>query len=121
MFLLDSDAVLRWALGGPFDRKVRSRVARSGAVVSAVSAYELTQKHLAGKVKLPAAITELIHEYAFGALPLKVAHADLAARLPRHHRDPFDRLLIAQAQIEGLTIVSRDGAFDAYDVEVVRY
>ena len=120
-FLLDSDALLRWVSGGRFDRRVRSRVERGGAAVSAVSAFELTQKVALGRIRLPGSIAEAIDAFAFRSLPVTVAHAERAARLPRHHRDPFDRLLIAQAQIESLTIVSGDEAFDAYDVDVVHF
>ncbi len=55
----------------------------------------------------------------FLELPITAAHADAAARLPRHHEDPFDRLLIAQARLEGLVLVSRDGAFAAYGVPLL--
>jgi PIN domain nuclease of toxin-antitoxin system len=88
-------------------------------MVSAVSAFELTQKVVRGRIRLPGSIAEAIDAFSFGSLPVTVAHAELAARLPRHHRDPFDRLLIAQAQIESLTIVTGDEAFQAYDVQVV--
>lgn len=58
-------------------------------------------------------------DYAFSALSVTIEHADAARSLPRHHRDPFDRLLIVQAQLEGLTIVTRDPAFSKYAVPVL--
>lgn len=118
--LLDSNAFLWWMRGDRFDRAARRRVERSGAVVSAISVWELGDKVAAGKLRLPVSVAEAVDMHEFGRLAMTVEHADRAARLPRHHRDPFDRLLIAQAQVERLTIVTRDDAFDAYDVDVVR-
>ena len=120
-FLLDSQALVEWMNKGAFDRGVRRRIERAGAAVSAVSVFELAQKHHAGKLRLPIRVTEAIDEYRFRPLPLSLAHAERAAALPPHHRDPFDRLLIAQAQMESLTVVTRDDAFSRYDVEVVRF
>jgi PIN domain nuclease of toxin-antitoxin system len=59
-------------------------------------------------------------EAGFEPLPVAFAHAELAGALPDHHRDPFDRMLVAQAQIEGLTIVTRDRSFDPYGVPLLR-
>ena len=120
-FLLDSDALLQWMMRGRFARDVRRRIERAGAAVSAVSAYELTFKHERGRLRLPVSVSEAIERQAFRPLAITVEHTALAGRLPLHHRDPFDRMLIAQAQIESLTVVTRDGAFDAYDVDVVRF
>ena len=120
-FLLDSDALLQWMANGRFDRSVRRRVERTRAVVSAVTAYELTFKQSRGRLRLPVSVAEAIDAQSFQSLPISVPHAERAARLPQHHRDPFDRLLIAQSQLESLTIVSRDEVFDAYDVDVVRF
>lgn len=120
-FLLDSDALLQWMIEGRFARGVQHRVERAGAAVSAVSAYELMFKQQRGRLRMPVPVSEAIDAQSFRSLPITVAHTELAARLPLHHRDPFDRILVAQSQIESLTIVSRDEVFDAYDVEVVRF
>ena len=120
-FLLDSDALLGWMSPDRFDRGVRGRIERLGARVSAASAYELGNKTAAGKLRMPLSVIEAIEQYGFASLPITLAHAAHAARLPQHHRDPFDRLLIAQSQLDSLTIVSRDEVFDAYDVDVVRF
>ena len=56
----------------------------------------------------------------FLELPVTHAHAIAAGRLPPHHRDPFDRMLVAQAAIEGLTLVSRDGSFELYDLDILK-
>lgn len=120
-FLLDSQALVEWMNKGGFDRGIRRRIERAGAAVSAVSVFELGQKHRAGKLRLSMRVTEAIEQYRFRPLPLSLAHAESAAALPPHHRDPFDRMLIAQAQIESLTVVTRDDAFSRYDVDVVRF
>jgi PIN domain nuclease of toxin-antitoxin system len=62
----------------------------------------------------------MIQRLGFEVLPIQPAHGIAAGRLPRHHRDPFDRMLIAQALTEDLTLVSADGAFAAYDVPLLR-
>lgn len=117
--LLDSNALLWWMRGDRFDRAARRRVERSGAFVSAITVWELGDKVAAGKLRLPVSVPDAVDLHDFDRLAITVDHADRAARLPRHHRDPFDRLLIAQAQVEHLAIVTRDEAFDAYDVDVL--
>lgn len=87
--------------------------------MSAVTAWELGHKQAIGKLRLPASVREIVDMHDFGRLDVTFEHAEQAVRLPMHHRDPFDRLLIAQAQVERLTIVTRDDAFDAYDVGVL--
>jgi len=90
--------------------------------LSAASAWEMAIKFASGKLRLPqppaALITQWMAEVRLGALPILHAHALRAGELPPHHRDPFDRLLIAQAQIEGLTVLTADRAFAKYDVPV---
>jgi len=92
-------------------------------VVSVISAWEVSIKWRLGKLTLPVPPAEWMTTRArrIGAdvLPVALAHAVRVADLPDHHRDPFDRLLIAQAQVEGLAIVTADRSFGAYDVEVV--
>lgn len=89
-------------------------------LVSAVSAYEICMKHALGKLPGAAALA-LAFEREIAALdctPLSVtlAHAETAGRLDLAHRDPFDRLLIAQAQVEDLTLVSNEQLFDGYGI-----
>jgi PIN domain nuclease of toxin-antitoxin system len=91
--------------------------------VSSASVWEIAIKYAAGKLRLdqppseyvPSRMARTLAE----ALPISHAHAFRAGGLPPHHKDPFDRLLIAQAQIEGLPILTADPAFKAYDVEVI--
>ncbi len=90
--------------------------------LSAASAWEIAIKYATGKLRLPqppaGLITQWMAEVRMGALPVLHVHALRAGELPPHHRDPFDRLLIAQAQIEGLTVLTADRVFAKYDVPV---
>lgn len=84
--------------------------------VSAVSAWEIEIKRASGKLDAPRDLPRRIKEARFVPLPITVEHAVAAGKLSLHHRDPFDRMLIAQARLEGLTIVTRDPSFGPYAV-----
>jgi PIN domain nuclease of toxin-antitoxin system len=90
------------------------------AFVSAVSVWEAEIKVARGKLKVNFDPETGPIEHGFDPLPITLAHAAAAGRLPPHHGDPFDRMLVAQAQLEGLTIVTRDPVFDRYPVAVLR-
>lgn len=93
-------------------------------LLSAASVWELAVKWRSGKLPLPEHprdwTARLMREIVIVSLPVRHDHAVVAADLPEHHRDPFDRLLIAQAQVEGVPIVTADPAIAKYDVEVIR-
>lgn len=89
-------------------------------VVSAASAWEISIKQAAGRLDAPEDLRDAVAANDFGTLPITVDHAMAAGRLPAHHADPFDRMLIAQAQIEDLTLVSVDSRFSDYEVELLR-
>lgn len=117
--LLDSHVLLWWL----DDDQGLATVARdaianpeSSVAVSAASAWEIEIKRVSGKLEAPEDLDERLAEERFSALPITAVHGIAAARLPQHHRDPFDRMLIAQAQLEGLTIVTRDPRFEPYAV-----
>lgn len=121
--LLDTHALLWWVAGDArrMSARARATVEEAEAVhVSAVTGYEITLKHDRGRlpegalVARDVAVAVLAEDFA--ALPVTLRHAELAGRLPLHHRDPFDRMLAAQALAEALTVVSADAAFDAYAV-----
>lgn len=117
--LLDTHALVWWD-EGRLPRRVVTAIQEADEVyVSAVTAWEIAIKSALGKIVARASVGEAISDYGFTALPVTIGHADAVRSLPQHHRDPFDRLLIVQARIEGLSLVSRDPAFAAYDVEVV--
>lgn len=88
--------------------------------VSAATVWELSIKAAAGKLKLPDDLVGLIERSGLSDLPIRNAHAELAGRLPLIHRDPFDRMLIAQALVERLTLVTRDGLIRRYDVPMIK-
>lgn len=92
-------------------------------VLSAVSSWEIAVKWALGKLPLPqppaAYVPDRLARSGVEGLAIEHAHTLRVAELPRHHGDPFDRLLVAQAQLEGLTIVTADPVFDLYDVPVV--
>ncbi|MGH7539250.1 MAG: type II toxin-antitoxin system VapC family toxin [Gemmatimonadales bacterium] len=93
-------------------------------LLSAASAWEIAIKYALGKLKLPEAPSDLIPRLmtrtGMTPLPVHHRHALHVATLPPRHRDPFDRLLVAQAQLEQLPIVTADRSFELYDVETLR-
>ena len=89
-------------------------------IVSAASIWEAEIKAVAGRLGLGRNLAREAEGRGFEQLAITSAHAVHAARLPPHHGDPFDRMLVAQAQLEGLTLVTRDPVFDSYAVAVLR-
>lgn len=117
--LLDTHTFVWWD-NDELPRAVRDRIQAADAVyVSAVSAWEVAIKTALGKITARGSFADAIEDYGFDPLPITVAHADAVRALPPHHRDPFDRLLIAQAESENLTLVTRDPAMRLYAVAVV--
>jgi PIN domain nuclease of toxin-antitoxin system len=120
--LLDTHAFLWWlgddARLGP---KARAAIAspENAVFVSAASAWEIAVKRAGGKLAAPGDIAAWIEQSSFDELAIEVEHAIAAAELPAHHRDPFDRLLVAQAQLEALTLVARDEQIERYDITVL--
>ncbi|HOM12993.1 MAG TPA: type II toxin-antitoxin system VapC family toxin [Rubrivivax sp.] len=120
--LLDTHALLWWLLDdADLPATARRAIARAEVVrVSAASIWEVAIKQRLGKLpELALAVAELpalVRQSGFLPLPVDERHAAAVASLPLRHRDPFDHLLIAQAQIEGLTLVSRDAQLADYGV-----
>lgn len=122
--LLDTHALLWWLDG---DRKLPARVRRriadahSAIFVSAASAWEITTKWRIGKLDGAEAVARDVNgavvKQGFTPLDISIRHAEHAGRLATDHRDPFDRILIAQAQLEGLPIATNDQVFDDFGVE----
>ena len=88
--------------------------------LSSVTVWEIAIKQTAGKLAGPADLVERVRDMGFRELPVTSAHAVVARRLPMHHRDPFDRMLVAQATVEGLTLATRDTDIQRYDVETLK-
>ena len=122
-YLLDTHTVLWFLPDAPeLPDAVASRIEAEDAVnhVSMASIWEMAIKVSLGKLAVPYSLESdlpgILEESGFAMLNLSFHHLGSVARLPFHHRDPFDRVLIAQAQIEGLILLSRDPSFDAYGV-----
>ena len=121
--LLDTHALLWWLTGDPHLSAAARRVigqTSAMAFVSAASAWEIATKVRLGRLDDPQGVTDSlgahIRAQGFRELPITLEHGRRAGKLPGPHKDPFDRMLIAQAQSEGLAIVSNDEAFDPYGV-----
>ena len=121
--LLDTHALLWWLAG---DKKLALRARRAIAdeaneiYVSAASAWEVTTKSRIGKLPgagpLAVDFAREVRQQGFRALPITLEHAQVAGALSGDHRDPFDRMLIAQAREEKMALVSNDGVFDDFDI-----
>jgi PIN domain nuclease of toxin-antitoxin system len=119
--LLDTHVLIWWDEGAKLSRAAREAIQDADQVfVSAVSGWEVAIKTALGRLKPRRRVSDAIEDSGFEELPLRLRHAEVLATLPPHHRDPFDRMLVAQALSDGLTVVTRDAAFDAYDAPRVR-
>ena len=121
-FLLDTHAAL-WALAEPEKLSRPARMALEDAendvFVSVVSAWEIAIKGALGKLEAPDELEAAIRMQGFEPLLMTFHHAAQAGGLPPHHGDPFDRMLIAQAQAEGLVLVTRDSDIPLYGVRTM--
>ena len=124
--LLDTHTFLWWNLDAPRLSQTSRDLLGDGdneLLLSVVSVWEIAIKHARGRLDLPKPPAEYLPEriahYGYDALRVEVGHALQAGRLPAHHSDPFDRLLIAQALVERLPILSADPHFARYGVEVI--
>lgn len=115
----DTHAVL-WLLAGDARMSERARrlmdSGRHTVLLSPVVALEISIKTPLGKLDAPDDVMSLLLGAGASELPVTLAHAEAVKHLPLHHRDPFDRLLLAQAIVEDAVILSADTAFDAYPV-----
>jgi PIN domain nuclease of toxin-antitoxin system len=119
--LLDTNALLWWLAGEGLTGQARDAIVdpENLVVVSAVSAWEISIKQALGKLAAPDDLEHQVRAGGFVPLPITIAHGIAAGQLVRHHDDPFDRMLIAQALAEGLTIVTRDKRFGDYHVSLL--
>jgi len=122
ILMLDAHAVLWWLANEPqLSEQARRAIAdpANDVLVSAASIWEIEVKRAAGRLEAPAELIRDLEQSHVNALPITAIDAVAAARLPLHHKDPFDRVLVAQARRLDAVIVSRDRAFAAYDVPVL--
>ncbi len=117
--LLDTRALLWWLADAPaLGPSARGAIASAESAVafSAASAWEIAIKRAAGRLVVPDDLLDRLGAEAFDPLPMTPRHAWHAGALPAHHADPFDRMLVAQAAIEGMTLVTADPQIARYDV-----
>ncbi|MBA3470394.1 MAG: type II toxin-antitoxin system VapC family toxin [Herpetosiphonaceae bacterium] len=122
--LLDTHTFL-WFIGRhpALPSAIRERIEQPTTLrfLSIASLWEMAIKINAGKLEIGMPFPTLVHDHVVGngimLLSIDADHLEIFSQLPLHHRDPFDRLLIAQAMTEGMTLLSRDGMFDQYGVQ----
>ena len=120
--LLDTHVLLWWLADDPsLGEEARAGIsdATSSVFVSAATVWEVSVKQALGKLEAPSDLLRQIELNRFEPLSMTVSHAYTAGALPRHHDDPFDRMLVAQAMMEGLTLLSRDPRMSRYGVETL--
>ena len=122
ILLLDANVLVWWLDGdAALAPAARASIAdpANDVLVSAATVWELGIKQASGKLRLPEGLAGVLETLGFVGLPITLADAEAAASLPRHHRDPFDRMLIAQAMRLDAVVVTRDRGFSAYDIKVL--
>lgn len=120
-YLLDSH-ILLWIDGEPerfTGTPLNQLLHQSRVYVSMATAWELAIKLASKKLELPVPVSKMTAAYGFSELLITFQHIEIAAELPYHHRDPFDRLLVAQAQVERLILVTSDSKMSKYGVPVL--
>lgn len=119
-YLLDTNTLI-WATGNSARLPTAHAgilAAQEGLVVSIVSFWEIAIKQSLGKLTIDGDVHAEVRNSGIPLLGVELAHVETVRNLPLHHRDPFDRMLIAQAQVEGLTILTSDRHFAAYAVDL---
>ena len=123
MNLLLDTCVLLWWLDNPdlLSKEASTAIKDpdNQMIVSVVSVWEIAIKKTLGKLESPDNLKEVIADAEFELMPIDYEHAWQVKDLPSHHRDPFDRLLVSQAQIERLTLVTRDPKLKVYNVPIL--
>ena len=118
-FLLDTHVLLWWLDGSPeLGPRCKELIAdqRNQVYVSAATTWEISIKKALGKLEAPDDIDSIVEDEGFSKLPISLYHGQLAGSLPMLHRDPFDRMLIAQAQAEGLILMTSDNNIGPYNL-----
>jgi PIN domain nuclease of toxin-antitoxin system len=122
-YLLDTHAFLWWILDDPRLGQNSKRMiadANNEVYVSAASLWEISIKEKLGKLRAPDVVmSDVVVNEGFLPLSISLTHGEIAGALPEHHKDPFDRMLVTQAQKEGLILITKDDVIRQYDVQIV--
>jgi len=120
--LLDTHVLLWWLDDNPgLSRRARTVIADGNNLVfvSAAVIWEIQIKHALGKLKIPKSFRNVLDQQGFELLDITVEHAYAVGKLPLYHRDPFDRILMAQAKLENMILVSRDKRIKKYKIPLI--
>ena len=120
--LLDTNTLLWWLDdNAKLGASARAAIADPGTevFVSSASTWEISVKRASGKLEAPFDIASALERNHFLEIPIAVTHAVMAGDLPQHHKDPFDRILIAQARLEDMTLVTVDAEIAKYEVDLI--
>jgi PIN domain nuclease of toxin-antitoxin system len=118
--LLDTHVFLWWRAGREMRAEAMDAIRTADDVfVSAASAWEVSIKAAIGKLRLTASFADGVAQSGFVPLPINLHHAAVAGELPPQHRDPFDRMLLAQARLERLTLISHDRRLEPYGSAII--
>lgn len=118
--LLDTHVFLWWRAGREMRAEAMDAIRTADDVfVSAASAWEVSIKAAIGKLRLTASFADGVAQSGFVPLPINLHHAAVAGELPPHHHDPFDRMLLAQARLERLTLISHDRRLEPYGSAII--
>jgi PIN domain nuclease of toxin-antitoxin system len=120
--LIDTHTLLWFTIGNPrISDNLRLQIENNDNLLSIASVWEMAIKHSIGKLNLEMSFDDFVEQQIIGnGITLKKInqqHISVIAQLPLHHRDPFDRMLIAQAMVENMPIISADTIFDAYPIQ----
>lgn len=119
-YLLDTHAFLWWLADDPqLPQGVRKVIMepKNDVLVSAATGWEISIKRAYGKLDAPADLMPILEDEGFIELPISFDHGQRAGQLPSIHRDPFDRMLVAQCQAQGLTLLTRDDTISRYPIK----
>ncbi|MFH0845093.1 MAG: type II toxin-antitoxin system VapC family toxin [Pseudomonadota bacterium] len=120
---LDTHVLLWWLDGSPsLSEQARKSIENVDnlVILSAAVIWEIRIKQALGKLKIPPNFYDVVKQQGFEMLSITSEHANAVGNLPAHHRDPFDRILIAQAKLEGFTVVTHDAIFKKYQIPVLK-
>jgi PIN domain nuclease of toxin-antitoxin system len=119
--LIDTQALLWWLADDRLSQTAQAQITdpENSVAVSAATVWEAEIKRVSGKLDPPEDLLERLESDRIPTIPITAEHGRAAARLPVHHKDPFDRVIVAQAQLEGLTILTADPLVARYQVAVL--